>query len=206
MSSNQSVVAATFATLIALLGTSVGAVEEAKKEAKKEVAGRTLEQWAADLDSDNEIVRLRATKSLGPFGGAATDTLIKALDDKSAGVQYWAAYHLGPIGPKAKAAVGKLKAIKADTGNVKHPGAALAAAYALCRIEGVKPHIDLLIERTSHTERSMACSAAEFLGMIGPDAKAAVPILEKHQKGHKDYHVKGACQNALRKIVMGWGK
>ncbi len=200
---HQTRIASLFPVLFAvLINIACNPIAHAEDDAKK-VAGRTLEQWAADLDSENEIVRLRAAKSLGPFGDAATKTLIKALDDQSAGVQYWAAYHLGPIGEKAKTAIDKLKAIKA---NKQHPGTAMAAAYALCRIEGVKPHIDLLIERTHHPERGMACSAAEFLGMIGPDAKAAVPTLEKHQKGHKDYHVKGACQNALRKIVPGWGK
>ena len=56
------------APCIALL---IAPLAQAVQEDRPIVAGRTLEGWARDLDSENEIVRLRAVKSLGPFGEQA---------------------------------------------------------------------------------------------------------------------------------------
>ena len=75
------------ATLIWPLLIGTGSLQT---EAPKSVAGRTLAEWTADLDSPNEFVRLRAAKSLRPFGKAAVPSLVKALADKHIGVQYWA--------------------------------------------------------------------------------------------------------------------
>ena len=95
------------------------------------------------------------------------------------------------------------------------PAIAMAATYAICGITGPEKHLDKLAEYLNYPERGMACSAAEFLGKLGPKASAAVPALEaafrnndrvpgKKGKGNRDYHIRGACQNALRKIVPGW--
>lgn len=177
-------------------------------QAQEKVAGRTVEGWAKDLDNKNEFVRLRAVKSLGPFGKKALEPLRKALDDKHPGVRYWAASHLGAIGTEAKLAIDRLYELKKDK---NHPGVAMAAAFALCRIESVNPHIELLIQRLKYPERGMACASAEFLGRLGPkDGKSALPALERafkdHERGKKgaDYHVQGAAQNALRKINPNW--
>ena len=43
------------------------------------VAGRTMVEWQADLSSSNEIIRLRAVKSLGPFGTDAITILNDCL-------------------------------------------------------------------------------------------------------------------------------
>ena len=192
-----------FATVVLLKIVTVAGAEE------KKVAGRTMKGWAADLDSTNEFVRLRAVKSLGPFGADAIEPLRKALDDESAGVRYWAASHLGAIGRKASDAVERLKELKADK---KNPAVAMSAAFALCRVDSVKKHIELLISRLDYPERGMACAAAEFLGRLGSAGKFAIPALERTFKKHarsstfkgKDYHINGAAQNALRKIQPGW--
>jgi len=180
--------------------------------AEKTVAGRNLAGWSADLNHENFIARLRAVKSLGPFGSAAVEPLTAALDDKHPGVQYWAASHLGAIGLEAKPATKKLRILSK---NSDQPAVALAATYALCEITGPEKHLAKLSEYLKYPERGMACSAAEFLGKLGPKAVAAVPALEaayrnndrvpgKKSKGNRDYHIRGACQNALRNIVPGW--
>ena len=177
------------------------------EEKSKTIAGRTLNGWAVDLSVKNEIVRLRAIKTIGQFGPEATHVLTKALEDDSNGVRYWAAYHLGRIGPKAKKAQSKLEKLREDK---KAPAVAMVAAFALSRLGLLKENLPLLIERLKHPERGMACSAAELLGNVGPAAKAAIPALEatyhRHERGKDgaDYHVQGAAQNALRKIQPGW--
>ena len=81
----------------------------------KVVAGRTLSGWEKDFDSQNELVRLRTVKSLGPFGESAVGALVKCLDDSSDGVKYWAADHLGAIGksdakpPEVKQVIARLR-------------------------------------------------------------------------------------------------
>lgn len=166
----------------------------------KVVAGRTLSGWVKDFDSQNELVRLRAVKSLGPFGESAVNALAKCLDDSSDGVKDWAADHLGAIGksdakhPEAKQVIARLRNLESQKQK------AVAAAYALCRLDAPDGHISLLVERLGHPERGMACSAAEFLGKMGPSASAALKELESHFQLNRDYHVKGACQNAIRKI------
>ncbi len=188
--------------LAVILFTDSSTGEEKSAPNKTEVAGRTLDGWTADLDSSNDIVRLRAVKSLRPFGAAATDALLESLNDDNAGVRYWAASHLGDVGARSKLTVKKLQSIESTE---KNPGVAMAIAYALCRLEHVDGNIDLLIERLEYPERGMACSAAEFLGKLGPAGKPAVVALEKafRRKG-VDYHVRGASQNALRKINPDW--
>jgi len=173
-----------------------------------DVAGKTLPQWTKDLNSPNEFVRLRAVKNLLPFGKAAVPSLAKALGDNHVGVKYWAASHLGDLGTAPQASTAAL--LKMEAG--KNEALAMAAAYALCRIDKPDGHIKLLMSRLEYPERGMACCAAEFLGKLGPGAEAAVPALEAAYKrndrkpGEKgkpaaDYHIRGASQNALRLIL-----
>lgn len=174
----------------------------------EKVAGRTVGQWTMDLASDNEIVRARAAKALGPFGKNALSALEKGLNDKSPAVQYWACYHLGRLSEDAKSAIARLKVLQKNEQSV---AIQMAASFALCNIESVEPNIGYLTKNLSGS-RGLACSAAELLGEIGPKAKSAIPKLEeafvKNGRGpgakKGDYHINGACQNALRKIQKDW--
>lgn len=194
--------------------TSFSKQRAAGKSAKSEsevagrtVAGRALAGWVADLSHDNEFVRLRAVKTLGAFDEAAIPALKSSLEDASAGVRYWAASHLGKIGKPAASSKSKLLALlKVE----KNPAVVLAANFALCRVDQVDSHLGGVTKFLEYPERGMASSAAEFLGKLGTAGKSAVPALEKayrrHTRGQKgaDHHVKGAAQNALRKIQPGW--
>ena len=199
-----------FVFFVAVLLTFVSTKIQSQDQGPQKVAGRTVAEWVADLESESELVRSRAVKSLGPFGKAAIGGLLTALDDKSPAVTYWACYHLGRVGNDAKAAVKKLKELQSGDSSA----VVLAASFALCKIEKIDGNITHLTERLKSPERGMACSAAELLGEIGPPAKIAVPELEATLKRHDkttggkrpgiDYHVYGACQNALRRIQPGW--
>ena len=152
------------------------------------VAGRTMVEWQADLSSSNEIIRLRAVKSLGPFGTDAITILNDCLSDESDAVQYWAADHLGTIGAEvaeSKNRAGVIESLRRIIKSSPDKAVSMAAAYAHFKIDSSAEHLELIIRRLSHRERGMACSAAEFLGKIGPPAKAALPELQSKYKGSR---------------------
>ncbi len=185
--------------------------QEPAQSSPSQIAGRSLEQWAKDLDHPQEVVQARAVIHLGLFGSRAVPVLVRCLDHPSEAVRYWACSHLGRLEPEPTAEMlAKLRRLKNDS---QHPACALAAAYALCCLEGPEKHIHVLIQAVQHPEPGMALAAADFLGRLGPRARAAVPALEKvartfYQKvrrhPHRVYHVDRAAENALKRIVPGW--
>ena len=193
--------------VVLVLGSGVSA----QQQPPRRIAGRTLQQWAQDLEADNEIVQARAAKMLGLFGPQAVPTLKRCLNHPSEAVRYWACSSLGDLAPRGdQQLVERLKQLKNDP---EHPACAMAAAYALCRIEGPQEHIGLLIRRLDHGEPGMATSACDFLGRLGPLARSAIPALERtartfHDKVrrhiHRVYHVDRAAENALRQIDPNW--
>lgn len=183
----------------------------AQKPSARRIAGRTLQEWAQDLHRPNEIVQARAAKMIGLFGPQAVPVLKQCLSHSSEAVRYWACSYLGDLAPRGDGKlVERLKQLESDP---KHPACAMAAAYALCRIAGPQGHIELLIQRLDHGEPGMAMAACDFLGRLGPQAKAAVPALERAARTfypqvrrhiHRVYHVDRAAENALRQIDPNW--
>jgi len=79
---------------------------------------------------------------------------------------------LGSIGPRAKAALPTLKKLMLDKDQYQR----MKVAYAVARIEsGNKFAFSLLL--TSLKDRRHERNAAQMLGSMGPEAKAAVPSL-----------------------------
>ena len=175
--------------------------DDAGKSAPDDVrhAGRTSTEWAADLVAENEIVRLRAARSLGYFGASALSQLAVALENDSPAVRYVAASLLGDLGAEAKATLPALKkGLEREELAVR-----ISFAYAVASVEGESEEaLQVLSGALEHRDRGTANSAAEFLGRIGPAAESAVPALETAAK-HRDYHVKNASVEALRRIRGG---
>ncbi|MGI9472205.1 MAG: HEAT repeat domain-containing protein [Rubripirellula sp.] len=176
----------------------------AAAEPPSHVAGQTIDANISDLDSSDRVIRLRAVRSLGVFGAAASDALRSALDHDDPAVRYLAAEQLGEIGDAPlKAAKPQLEQLAADESSL---AVQMAASFALCRAGDLDKHLPLLIATLDYPERGTACSAAALIGKIGPEAKQAVAPLEavhqQHRAGVKggDYHRGGAAMNALRKI------
>jgi HEAT repeat protein len=86
-----------------------------------------------------------------------------------------AAEALGRIGPDAKLAVPALEHA------LRHQGSLVAvkAALALWQIEKHKDAIPFLIDQLKHRDGTERGHAVYQLGLIGPDAKEAIPALEK---------------------------
>lgn len=159
------------------------------------VAGRTLTEWAAELQSSSPVARRRAILSVAAFGKAAVPVLTQALVHEDAVVRYWAASELGDLGEGAKSAVEPLRTLLGE----KSIGVRIAAAYALCRIGHVEESLPTLLEGLKNSERGVWNSSADFLARIGPPAKAAIPTLEEEGKRGAD-HIADICNEALRRI------
>ena len=171
---------------------------ECPAAAPKSVAGRSLAEWSAELDAKSRTRRLRAALTLPSFGVDAVKPLVKALEHDDPGVVYWAASGLGDLAHKSAHTKPVLRRLKGLMGH-KAVGVRLSAAYALSRLGETGSGIGVLAKGLEHPHRGVACSAADFLARIGPPAANAVAALQAAAK-HKDYHVKGAANEALKRI------
>ena len=166
-------------------------------DAAETVAGKSLKQWSADLQSENQTTRLRAAKTLGIFGESAGDVFNQMLDHDDVSVVYHAASHIGDSRVKSDTVAGKLTKLLGH----EHASVQVAAAYALCRIDGVKEkYAAVLNSALASKERGAACSAAEMYQRIGPAASQHALAALKAAQQNNDYHVKGAVINALRMV------
>lgn len=193
-----------FVLIASLVGMSLWPLEPTRGQPITEVAGYTLADYAEQIQSEDRVIRLRAARSLAPFGDAAGEILLKSLDHEDAAVRFIAAEQLGRLGGDAlEAAVGRLCELAEDESS---HAVRLAASFALCRHGLDDTHLPLLIETLDYPERGMACTAAYLIGEIGPYGKAAQKALEKAFEANRpgapggDYHLGGAAQNALRKL------
>ncbi len=159
------------------------------------VAGRTLPEWLAELQSPSSVARRRAVLSVGAFGKSAVTELTKALAHEDTVVRYWAASELGDLGDAAKSALEPLRMLHAET----VLGVRIAAAYGLCRVGQVEEGLPTLLEGLKSDTRGVWNSSADFLARIGPSAKAAIPTLEVEGKRGAD-HIADICNEALRRI------
>ena len=159
------------------------------------VAGRSLADWSAELQSSSPVVRRRAVLSIGAFDKSAVPVLTKALAHEDAVVRYWAASELGDLGEDAKSAAEPLRKLLGE----KLIGVRIAAAYSLCRIGEVEHGLPSLLEGLQHDERGAWNSSADFLARIGPPAKGAIKTLEEAGKRGAD-HIADICNEALRRI------
>lgn len=167
-----------------------------KPATQDKAAGRTFAEWTQQLTAKQRIARLRAARTLPVFGERAIPVLTESLDSDDSAIVYWAAYGLGDIGRPAPKAIQPLKLIVKS----KSEGLRIAAAYALCRLGHVKDALPALTRALKSPHRGTANSAADFLARIGPPAKAALPALNA-ARDHKDYHVKNAANEAIRRIT-----
>lgn len=181
-------------TVVCLLITCVSV---SRVDAVETVAGRTLQQWTADLDSESQTTRLRAAKTVGIFGESAGDVFVEMLDHGDVSVIYHAASHIGDSRVKSEKVLNKLQSLLKH----QHSSVRVAAAYALCRVDEVsEQYTAILNSALASNERGAACSAAEMYQRIGASARdLGLPALQE-ALNNRDYHVKGAAENAIRTV------
>ena len=159
------------------------------------VAGRTADQWAADLTSDARPARGRAALSLRAFGPAGAPLLADALTNDDEAVRFWAAEGLGmtPDAPAVKDARGDLLLMAVDGGTAER----LAAAFALGAMGEPDAALPVLLDGLDHPSRGVAVTAADFLARLGKTAAPAGETLKKAALTHADYHVRYRSAQAL---------
>lgn len=183
-------------------------VSQADVKTPARVAGKSIEQYAELLESDNRVERLRAIKSLGSFGGVAAPVIAASLGHEDAAVRYTAAVHLGRIGGDALNT--SVDAINKQLAVEKSPAVTIAFAFAVCASncpdDAFTKHLAIMTDALDSPTRGVVCSTCELLGDLGEKAKPALEKLRqvhgKNKFGVKggDYHRGGAAMNAIRKI------
>lgn len=167
--------------------------------ATTKVAGKSLENWGRELSSDDGTRRRRAAHTIGQFGPLASSTFERMLAHGDPAIQYIAASHIGDHQSPLSAKDTLRSLLGGDS-----RGVSIAAAYALCRLGDLSAGLPVLEASIVLRERGAACSAAEFLGRVGPDAMPLVELMQtEHDKQNQrggDYHIRGALANAIRKI------
>jgi HEAT repeat protein len=124
---------------------------------------------------------------LGPHAAMAVPALLELLDETAAdqdmSPQLWAIKALGLMGPPARDAVPRLVAILDDDG--AGLSARLSAMEALVRIGPSEPAVIAaligLVQTPARTleDDELRRSAIEALGLVGPAASAAAPVLAR---------------------------
>jgi hypothetical protein len=183
------------------------------------IAGMTLADCVEQLGSEVRPERLRAIRTLGLFDQAAAEPLAEALSHSDPAVRFLAATQLGRIGGKAlQSNVAELAKRVGDPDDQRierqqnpdsgdpSPSVRVAAAYALCEAGQTDVYLTVILDALDHPDRGMCCYAADLIGRLGGDARAALPKLQQVHAANKpgvrggDYHRGGAAMNAIRKI------
>ena len=158
----------------------------------------TLSKLIAILSEGSDRDRGRAARELRRFGAQGVPTLITALKDSNEDVQWCAARALGEIGPDAKEAVPALIAALKDANDYVRR----VAAYALGGIgPDAREAVPVLIAALKDANTGVRYFAANALGDIGgPEAKTAIPELERSLQGMEDESFQFMIKRAISKI------
>lgn len=171
----------------------------ARKEAAMALADlgkAAIPALLAGLKHWNAQVRISAADALskiGPEAAEAIPTLAGMADDSDPMVRLIAISSLGGIGPKAIPAL--LDLLKNGSRDIHHR---YNAAAALGRIG--KPAIPTLLLMLKDGDRELRIDSTVALGIMGREARAAVPALSEAAEGDRDRDVRLGALNALQKI------
>lgn len=168
-----------------------------------------MPEVTAALSDDDAFVRGEAAVALGAIGTEAAPAVasleaILADEGEEPGTRYSAAYALGRIGPAAAPAMKTIRGLSSSADELM----ATVAVWAALKIEpgnaqlfeAAMPRLRKALRADSDLAR---LEAAVALGEIGPDAQAAVPILELVEEDDPVRAVRAAAAAALAKIRGG---
>jgi HEAT repeat protein len=158
------------------------------------------------LTNSNQQTRWRAARSLREKGPAAAPALFKlvhvASSDTSIDVRVEAVLALGEIGKADAKAVSALGKLVRERDNALSAWAVIALGDSGPAGKGAIATIIEYLKATSDPERIFV--SIETLGRIGPDAREAVPIIEKYVNNHafapEHGEVSTAAKEAIRRI------
>jgi len=139
------------------------------------------------------------------YQGKSVAELERMVRDPDPAMQVQGAYGLGLQGAEARVAVDALiDALKSEHLPVRqHAAMALGqiCAWRDSPDPAARPVVAALTEALRDSEWTVRRHAAIALGQIGPDARAAMPQLQKLAQD-PDHLVRNAAQDALKKIGL----
>ncbi len=145
----------------------------------KKLAIRTAVPVLSELVKNEKLHHLPpailALSNLGPEAKPAVLALMEALNDQESFIRLQAAKALGKIGPGAKVAAPALRTALANEKDYVR----LTVAEALWRVNQDPDAVHVLVQALKDSKDGVRESAAETLAEIGPEARAAIPSLER---------------------------
>lgn len=179
------------ALAVGLLASAAGAAEGT------EHLGRTLGEWRSDLDSETQIDRLLAARSIGEMAVAkiedADKALLEILTHSDSAVRYWAAVAAALLERPPDEAFAILRAMLADD---EAPENRIQAALALIRAGDRIDSLATLAEMLKHPNRGVRLQAAHAADAIGDRARALAEPLREAVGDDFDY-VQRVARHAL---------
>jgi len=174
----------------------LGKIGPAAKDAAEPLAG-----LISDPNPQARREVLFALARIGPGAGVAVPKLIEALPKAEGPDCYGICYALGSIGAAAVAAKPPLHGVIDGT---EDESACLFAAWALTQIDSqcdvsCAKAVPVLIRALGDSAADFRLHAAEALGRLGEQAKAALPALNK-ALGDGDERVRQAAAAAIKAI------
>jgi HEAT repeat protein len=149
---------------------------------------------------ETELVRVSAAEFLGtlrPGPNAAIAALIEGLQEPSASLRHACAESLGEIGPGAAAAIPSLRQRLSDRSARVRVAAALGLWYINRQNSDVVP---VLVDVLRSNDPATSLKTLSALGALGPDAKAAAPIIRRMMNESTDEEFRMDADLVLRAI------
>ncbi|MDH4241337.1 MAG: HEAT repeat domain-containing protein, partial [Phycisphaerae bacterium] len=159
----------------------------------------TLPHWRTRLDSTDLLERLRKVKQLDDFGDEAIADYIKALNDKSASVRYWAVVCLHNNYKKVRD-VEQVRAALRKMLADRSPVVRISSAHALCDWGQQKEGLPVLIDALKYKNNKTGLHAVIALKKIGEKARPALPQIRDCLKDSDGY-----VQRVTRSILKNLG-
>jgi hypothetical protein len=138
--------------------------------------------FALDPDQVDSIERIRSEPA---YNGKPLGEWIRRLNHNDYGDRVEAAAYLGMLGRHSDAAVLPLIELLK---NARTPDDRWMACVGLTLAGPAgRDAVPLLIEVLQDEDKGTACWGARALGSIGPEARVALPTLQKIDKGYSDF-------------------
>ena len=172
---------------------AVVALEKIGPEDTQEATPLLIEELA-NSSSDMRCEAAQAVAGIGPDAKAAVPKLIELLAEKDSWTCKCATIALGRIGPEARAAIpALLERFSADKDYQIDTGRALWKIDPARSFDVVTATVAFIRSQRNPNGPNKGMyndffSAIELLGEIGPDAKAALPLLRANLQGGAAFH------------------
>jgi HEAT repeats len=162
--------------------------------AESSPGGRSVQEWAADLKSDDRVTRERAVAALAAMGGAAIPEYDVYLTDPNPTVRYTALQVLVRLRADAWPAVHDVKYRLSDQDPAVRAEAAYVIGLTCSHAAEAIPELKCALRDVSPVVRYRAAVAFQHMGLAAEPGRSA---LEDARRCDRDARVREAANCAL---------